>query len=147
MKDAVSFHKKIQELCDCYATSYPLKGMSDLKMDEDKEEAALKWIALAALHGIGNDAKKITIKTKGGNVEVTAEYRKAYLPDPGADVGTKVIEAIKDITHIEKKGKLPLALGIRNSSVELMIKIKSDEDGDKVTIKFPKENEPEDSDE
>jgi hypothetical protein len=35
------------------------------------------------------------------------------------------------------KGKTPLALGIRDSSVEVNIKMKRDEDGEVVTLKFP----------
>ncbi len=31
MKDKRNLHLKVQELCDCYATSDPLKGMSLLK--------------------------------------------------------------------------------------------------------------------
>ena len=50
MKDKQSLHLKVQELCDCYATTDPLKEMSDVAKDADKEEAALKWISLAVLH-------------------------------------------------------------------------------------------------
>jgi hypothetical protein len=47
MKDKRSLHLKVQELCDCYATTDPLKEMSIVKDDEDKDEAGLKWLALA----------------------------------------------------------------------------------------------------
>ena len=52
MKEQRNVHLKVQELCDCYATNDPLKEMSEIKNDGDKEEAALKWLALAALHGV-----------------------------------------------------------------------------------------------
>ena len=51
MKEKRNLHLKVQELCDCYATNDPLKEMSEIKGDDDKEEAAIKWLALAALHG------------------------------------------------------------------------------------------------
>ena len=35
------------------------------------------------------------------------------------------------------KGKSPLALGIRNDSIELQVKMKTKEDREQVTIKFP----------
>ena len=42
MEDKRNLHLKIQELCDCYATTRStLKGMSDVPGDEDKDEAAL----------------------------------------------------------------------------------------------------------
>jgi hypothetical protein len=113
--------------------------MSIIKHDKDKGEAALKWLALAALHGINNNAKKISIaRGKEGNVKVIAEYRQSELPSPGSEVGEKIIEAVQGITHLEgNKGKTPLALGIRDSSVEVNIKMKRDEDGEVVTLKFP----------
>ena len=48
MKEKWNLHLKIQELCDCYATTDPLKEMSNVKNDADKHEAALKWVALSA---------------------------------------------------------------------------------------------------
>ena len=76
--------------------------MSVVGKDKDQEEAALKWLALAALHGVGNNAKEITIRrNKKGEVRVLAKYRKTELPSPGADVGQKIMSAIREITHIE----------------------------------------------
>ena len=139
MKDKHSSHLKVQELCDCYATADPLKEMSELERDDDKEEAALKWLALAILHGINANAKKISIsRSTDGEVEVTAEYRKADLPKPGSEIGEKIIEAVRGITHLEgRKGEIPLALGIRDGSIEMNVKVKTEEDKDSVTLKFP----------
>ena len=139
MKDTESLHLKMQELCDCFATTDPLKEMSDVKNDTDKNEAALKWLALATLHGVNNNAEKISItRSDNGNVTVTAEYRKKDLPSPGSEVAEKIIEAVTGITHIEgDKGKTQLALGIRDSSIDLKIKMKTKDGGKKITIKFP----------
>ncbi len=139
MKDKGSLHLKVQEMCDCFATTDPLKEMSVVKDDADKEEAALKWLALAALHGVNNNAEKISItRLDDGNVKVTAEYRKTDLPSPGSEVAEKIIETVIGITHIEGgEGKTPLALGIRDSSIDLSIKMKTKNGGKKVTIKFP----------
>ena len=83
MKDSANIHLKVQELCDCFATTDPLKGMSDISRAPEGEEAALKWIALAALHGINSNAEKISlITTRDGNVKVTVEYRQGELPSP-----------------------------------------------------------------
>ncbi len=139
MKEKRNVHLKVQELCDCYATNDPLKEMSVVKNDEDKDEAALKWLALAALHGVGHNAKEITVsRSADGDVKVTAKYHESELPSPGSEIGSKIIEAVREMTHIEtKKGKSPLALGIRNDSVELKVTLKEKDDGEKVTLKFP----------
>jgi len=139
MKEKRNLHLKVQEMCDCYATGDPLKEMSIVKNEEDIDEAAVKWLALAALHGVNNNAEEITItRTPEGNVRVVAEYRESELPTPGPEVGKKIVGAIREITHIEEdKGKTPLSLGIRNDSVDLKIKFKAKKGKEKITIKFP----------
>jgi hypothetical protein len=139
MKEKRNLHLKVQELCDCYATNDPLKEMSVVKNDEDKDEAAAKWLALAALHGVNDNAEAVTItKSSDGNITVTATYRQSELPSPGSQVGDKVIETVREITHIEEgKGETPLALGIRQDSIELQVKFKSDNNEDSVTLTFP----------
>jgi hypothetical protein len=139
MKEKRNLHLKVQELCDCYASTDPLKEMSEVKNDADLDEGALKWIALAALHGVNSSAKKITISRKPpGDVKVTANYRTAELPSPGKKVGEKIFGALREITHIEtEKGKTPLALGIRDSSLEVKITFNSEAEGETVTLKFP----------
>jgi hypothetical protein len=140
MKEKRNLHLKVQELCDCYATTDPLKEMSTLGQDKDKEEAALKWLALAALHGVNHNAEEITIRRDSkGQVKVVAKYRETELPSPGADVGQKIMSAVREITHIEgEKGKTVLALGMRNDSLELKVKIKVKGPQEKVEIEFPK---------
>ena len=139
MKEKRNLHLKVQEMCDCYATGDPLKEMSIIKNDDDKEDAALKWLAPAALHGVNNNAEEITItRSSEGNVRVVAEYRESELPSPGSEVGGKIVDALREITHIEEdKGKTPLSLGIRNDSVNLKIKFKAKKGKEKITIKFP----------
>jgi hypothetical protein len=139
MKEKRNLHLKVQELCDCYATNDPLKEMSEIKGDGDKDEAAVKWLALAALHGVNDNAKEVSItRSPDGNIKVTAKYREAELPSPGSEIGEKIMNAVREITHIEgNKGKSPLALGIREDSIELKIKIKAQDEGEKVTLKFP----------
>jgi len=139
MKEKRNVHLKVQELCDCYATNDPLKEMSVVKNDGDKDEAAVKWLALAALHGVNNNAKEVIIsRSSDGEIRVTAKYRESELPSPGSEIGSKIMEAVREITHIEgQKGKSSLALGIRNDSIELQVKMKQKEGREKVTIKFP----------
>ena len=139
MKDTTSLHLKVQELCDCFATTDPLKEMSKLAKSKDTDEDALKWIALAVLHGINNNAKEISLSaTDDGSIEVSAKYRSTQLPSPGPEIGKKVINAVREITHIEKdKGKTALALGFRNNDLNLKIKTKNSKKGSVVEIHFP----------
>jgi hypothetical protein len=139
MKEKRNLHLKVQEMCDCYATGDPLKEMSVVKNDEDKDEAAVKWLALAALHGVNNNAEEISIiRSSDGSVRIVAEYRDSELPSPGPEVGEKIVKSLREITHIEEeKGKTPLSLGIRNDSVNLKIKFKEKNGKEKITIKFP----------
>jgi hypothetical protein len=139
MKEKRNLHLKVQEMCDCYVTGDPLKEMSIIKNEEDKDEAAIKWLALAALHGVNHNAEEITItRSSEGNVRVVAEYRESELPSPGSEVGGKIVDALREITNIEEdKGKTPLSLGIRNDSVNLQIKFKAKNGKEKITIKFP----------
>jgi len=140
MKEKRSQHLKVQELIDCFATTDPLREMSLIPKEKDVDEAALKWLALAVLHGVNFNAKKITLSVaKGGEVAVTAKYRKAELPSPGAGVGAKVVDALRQITHFEgKKEKGPLAIGVRNDSLELTVSVEREAPGESVVLKFPK---------
>ncbi len=139
MKDERNLHLKVQELCDCFATTDPLREMSQIPAAADEEEIALKWLALATLHGVNSNASKITLhKGDDGNFRVTAEYRTAELPSPGTAVGDKIFAAVREITHIEAdKGKTQLALGMRDSSIDLKVKIKSKNGQGKISLKFP----------
>lgn len=139
MKDSQNLHLKVQEHCDCYATNDPLKEMSTLKKDKDQNEAALKWLALAALHGVNNNAEEISIsRNRDGQITVTAKYRESELPSPGKTVGVNIFEAVRSITHLEDgKGKTPLALGIRNDSIELRVKMKQKKGRGRISIRFP----------
>jgi hypothetical protein len=139
MRDKGGLHKKVQELVDCFATTDPLKEMSGLKKEKDENEAALKWLALAVLHGINMNAKEITIKrSRNGKVAVTAKYREAELPSPGTAIGEKVFAAVQGITHLERsKDKTMLALGVRDGSIEIKVEIKKGEEKEEVSFGFP----------
>ena len=137
MKDTENIHQKVQNLCDCYASNDPLQEMARLKDDKDQEDAALKWIALSVLHGINSNAEEISIQqTDDGQVTVRAKYRTADLPSPDG-AGKAVFEAVRKITHIESdKGKTKLALGFRDISLDLSVKLKKKGDKERITFKF-----------
>ena len=139
MKDTENIHQKVQEHIDCFATTDPLKEMAELQQEGDVEDAGVKWLAFATLHGINQNAKKITVaKNTDGQISVTAEYRPAHLPSPGNKAGEQIFSVIRDITHLEgKSGEIPLAMGVRDSSVQMNVKLETDNGLEKLVLKFP----------
>jgi hypothetical protein len=139
MKDTSSMHKQVQEMCDCYATNDPLKEMSTIDRETDTRQAAAKWIALAALHGVNSNADKICItRGDGGQIRVVAEYKITELPAPGQAVGNQVFDAVREISHIDGTiGNTALALGIRDSSIDLNVDVLDEVGKETITITFP----------
>ena len=139
MKDKESRHKKVQEMIDCYATSNPLKEMSEIQKETDVPEASIKWLALAGLHGINMNASEIKIKKSAeGKTDITAKYRTAELPSPGTAAGNKIIQDIRDITHLEEdEGESMLSLGVREGTVNIKVTVKRDRDGEEAVLHFP----------
>jgi hypothetical protein len=139
MKDTNNLHLKVQEFCDCFSTTDPLKEMSKLKNDTNTLDAALKWLALSVLHGVNNNAKEITIRQDNDDqVSVIAEYRDTALPSPVPEVAANIFEAVREMTHIDdNNGKIKFAMGIRDSSLDLDISVKNKNGNRKITIKFP----------
>jgi hypothetical protein len=139
MLDKRTLHTKVHEELDCFAETDPLREMAALIDEQNAEEGALKWIALAVLHGIDRNAKKINLRrSSDGNVTVTAKYRESDLPSPPAAIGDKVFKAVRDITHIEgEKGKSQVAIGIRDSSIEIEMKLDQEGHAEEVVLNFP----------
>jgi hypothetical protein len=138
MRDMGTPHQRMQELCNCYTETDFLKEMARIEGDSDKDEAALKWLALAVLYGVDREAKKISLeRSADGGIQVVAKYRDSTLPDPGREIGGKVIEAVRGITHIDgKKGEIPLAIGIRDSNLQIRIQVKEEGGKEKITLEF-----------
>lgn len=140
MEDKRNLHLKAQELADCYATSDPLAEMGNLAGEADRQEAALKWLALAVLHAVNANAKKIELRlAPGGQAVVTAKYREAVLPSPGAEVAGLVLDSLREIIHAQEsdKAKLPLAFGLRGDSLTFQVKIERGKDGtQELSLKF-----------
>jgi len=138
MKDTQNKHLKVQEFVDCYATTDFLTEMVKIDNESDGQDAALKWLSLAALHGINEYAEKISIsRNKNGRVKVTAEYREKDLPVMNPAVADTIFDTVREISHIDKShGKTRMALGVRDSSVDLNLELKEKSDKTKLTIRF-----------
>ncbi len=140
MYDKRNLHLKVQEMCDCFVTTEPIAEMRAIEEEPDKDEAAVKWIALAILYGIDHHAKKLSISRRNdGRIKVKAKDAATELPTPSPEIGRKVIETIKQIAHFEEsgKGKMPFALGIRDSGIELGLELDRGKDKESISFKFP----------
>lgn len=139
-----NLHKKLQEMCDCYMNTdfkAELEAMAG-KTGENLEEEATKFLALAILLAVSEKAGKLSIKMKKEEVKVgLAAEEKISLPSPALEIAVEIFRIMRAITHIEEdKGNLPISLGLRNSSVEVQVKLKRDAEKGKesLKLKFPK---------
>jgi hypothetical protein len=140
MIDKRSLHVKVQEHCDCFATAEPLREMAALAKESDSEEAALKWIALAVLHGIDRNAKSISLhRSAGGKLSVIAKYRESELPAPPEPVGGKIFDVARAIAHLDDRGRAPVVIGIRDGSIEIEVSLGGSDGVEEVMLKFPED--------
>lgn len=139
MQDKRNLQKKMQEQIDCFAGTDYLTQLGAVKNEPDKEQAPLKWLALAILYGINENAKKIKIeKNEDGSKRLIVEFRDFDLPSPGDDVVDLIFEDLRRMTHIDAdKGKISLSVGVRDSSIELEAKLKREDGKEKIVLKFP----------
>jgi hypothetical protein len=142
-KLSINQHLKLQEMCDCYLETdfiAELQHMSSAPISDDLEEDAIKYLALAIMHSITEQATKLSLGKKGDTISVVVKDKeKETLPPPAAAVFDKIIEVVRAILHIEEdKGNLPLSLGLRNGEVNLTVKVKRDDSKNKATFYFDK---------
>ncbi|MFP4477035.1 MAG: hypothetical protein ACLFOY_15855 [Desulfatibacillaceae bacterium] len=141
MKDMTSMLRKIQEQADCHATTDPLRELSDIESEPDRQQVAPKWLALAALHGVNANAKWISLGTdENGDVTVVAKYRKSELPAPSEETAENVFNTVREVGHFDKEtGRIPVSLGIRDSTVDIDFELEKEKGGERLTMKFRKE--------
>lgn len=145
--DKRNLHLKLQEYCDCYMETDPKKGLEainlggkDSDFTGDPEEVALKFIGLAILYGMKENAKRLSVvKSDQGEVQFNIEAAGKYkLPPPPPPVDDRVFEVMRSITHLEaERASEPLSVGLRNDRVELAVAFDSEGGKRSMTISFP----------
>lgn len=141
LKDA-NPQQQLQEMCDCYLETdfaAQLAAMSRASSADTREDA-VKYLALAIMYGVTDKARRITFKRKGSTISVRmkTDGDKIKLPPPGAGMFNGVISLVRDILHFEGEGgKSNLALGLRNSPLELGVKLKEKGEKSSLKITFP----------
>jgi len=146
VKDERNYHQRLQEFCDCFMETDFKKELEEASKgisgdpSGDLDELALKFLALVALYGANEDAKKISIqRSKDGKVLFSVHARGTYqLPPPGVEVTDRVFSIVRTITHLdEDQGKEPLSLGLRNDRIELTFQLDRREGGEFLSVFFP----------
>jgi hypothetical protein len=147
LKDDRNYHQRLQEFCDCYLETDPKKELEKASKGisgdpgGDMDELALKFLGLGIFYGASEKAKKISIqRSKDGKVSFTVETKgKNSLPAPGTQLADRVISIARAITHIDKdQGEEPVSFGLRNDRLELTFLHDRREEGESLSILFPK---------
>ncbi len=137
-----NLHRRLIEMCDCYlGTDYPaaIQKIAD-SPSENLEEDALRYLALALLHGINAEASQFSLKRKNEKITATIKHdaEKTALRPPSRRLFTAIIATVRAILHLdEDKGALPLALGLKNDQIDLLAKIERTGDKESLKIKLP----------
>lgn len=141
LKDS-NLQQKLQEMCDCYLETDFAAQMSGMvkASSKDLKEDAVKYLSLALMYGVTEKARKLTLKKQGSEIRAVIKTadQKIQLPLPAADLFDSVIDLIRGILHFEKAGGSSLlALGLRNSQLDLRVKLKEQEEKTSLKFTFP----------
>jgi rubredoxin len=135
-------HLKLQEMCDCYLEtdfSRQLKVMVSSK-STDLMEDGFKYLALVLLEAITEKASALVLTKENDSVKVTLKGAdpQIELPSPAPEIMSAITTIMRDILHLEEdKGKCPLTLGLKNSQLDLLVRMKKDNGEESLTIEFP----------
>jgi len=138
-----NLHLKLQEMCDCYLETDFAKQLNAMtkSASRDLDEDAVKYLALAIMYGINERAGTLKFKKKKDNsLKAVLETGdgKISLPQPSPQLFDRIAETVRSILHFEAGGgQLPLVLGLRNSQLELTVKLKEKEDETSLKLSFP----------
>jgi len=138
-----NLHRKLMEMCDCYlGTEYhaAIHKITDMP-SEDLEEDALRYLALALLYSITEQATQFSLKRKKEKITATIKHddEKTALRPPSRQLFEKIIAIMRGIIHLDDdKGGLSLSLGIKNDRIDMQIKIERKDDKETLKIKLPR---------
>jgi hypothetical protein len=140
-KLTMNYHLKLQEMCDCYMETEFSKELEHMARQPiaDPEEEAIKYLALAVMYAITEQAGSLSLKQKGKSVRAMIKTTDTIeLPPPPNALFDKIDEIVRAILHLEEdKGKMELSLGLRNGEVNVEVKVKREGDKKSIKIKFP----------
>ncbi len=135
-------HLKLQEMCDCYLEtdfSRQLKAMVSTK-STDLMEDGFKYLALVLLEAITEKASALVLSKQNNTIKVMLKGPdpQIELPSPSPEILNAVTTIIREILHLEMdKGKSPLTLGLKNSWLDLLVRVKKGNGEESLEIEFP----------
>jgi len=137
-----NLQQKLQEMCDCYMeTDFAAQLTAMAKAPSgDKKEDAVKYLALAIMYGVTDKARKISLKRKGDKIKAVLKGpdEKIELPSPPGGLFDDIIDLVRGILHFESGGgRSALALGLRNSRLDLQVILKEKEGKTSLKIVYP----------
>ncbi len=137
-----AYHAKLQEMCDCFMdTDYLAELQRPLDVNSEVlEEETMRYFALLILYTVTIKAKQLAVKRESGVVKVTVDTgeEKQALPPPPEAIATTIMAMVRAMTHIEDDhGETVFSLGLRNTPLELRVKVKRSGDAESVKLKFP----------
>ncbi|MEW6429587.1 MAG: hypothetical protein AB1568_16320 [Thermodesulfobacteriota bacterium] len=138
-----NLHQRLLEMCDCYLETDFAKQLNVISHghSKDLDEDAIKYLALAIMYGVSEQADELKMKKKkDGKIKVLLQIdgEKKALPIPPVALFDRMLQMMEAILHLEKDGgELPLALGLRTSQLELQVKVKEKEDETSMKITYP----------
>lgn len=137
-----NLHLKLMEMCDCYlGTDYAatIQKVADAP-SADTQEDALRYLALALLFTLTEEARQLSLKRKNDKITVTIRHdaEKIALRPPPRVVFNRIIAIMRTILHLEEdKGGMPLTLGLKNDRIEVQVKLERTADKETLKVKFP----------
>lgn len=137
-----NLHLKLMEMCDCYlGTDYAatVQKVADAPSG-DTQEDALRYLALALLFTLTEQARQLSFKRKNDKITVTIKHEdeKIALRPPARPVFDRIIAIMRTILHLEEdKGGMPLTLGLKNDQIEVQVKVERLADKETLKVKFP----------
>jgi len=137
-----NLHLKLMEMCDCYlGTDYAstIQKVADAR-SADIQEDALRYLSLALLFALTEEARQLSFKRKNDKITVTIKHddEKIALRPPARPLFDGIIAIVRTILHLEQdKGGLPLTLGLKNDRIEVQVKVERTADRETLKLKFP----------
>jgi len=131
MKDNQNLLAKLQEYIDCFLEADPREEFREITAKGiagdatgDLTELALKYLALAIIHGVEENARAIAVIHNGDMdgavvMKTTEEMR---LPDPPSGLARQMADLIRCIAGLEETtGAAEIACGFREDRLALRV--------------------------
>lgn len=137
-----NLHLKLIEMCDCYLeTDFKAQIQRAATAEPgDLDEDSTKYLALAIMYALTEQADKLSFKRKKGQLTVTIKQYgdKTALKAPSVEIFNRIISMVRAILHLEEdKASMPLALGLRSGQVEIQVKVERGDNKESLLLKFP----------